>query len=82
MTYTWLKRIRGQATRCPSCTRMDWMCGDLEPVALLMRPNSPSHHPELKYGADAKAVLPVTCKYCGYVATYSVEHLEGLSPWE
>jgi predicted nucleic-acid-binding Zn-ribbon protein len=39
-------------------------------------------HPELEYGMDGKAVLPVTCQHCGYVATYSVKHLESVSPWE
>jgi len=31
---------------------------------------------------DGKAVLPVTCKHCGFVATFSTEHLENISPWE
>jgi hypothetical protein len=54
----------------------------LEPILMLVAPGTPVGHPELGGGMDGKAVLPVTCPYCAYVATYSVEHLENLSPWE
>lgn len=81
--YQWIKRIARVAPTCPSCRQADWVPTLLEPVALLINPDTPFDHPELKYGGmDGKPVLPVTCKHCGYVATYSVQHLENVSPWE
>lgn len=79
---SWLTRIQTLCPNCPSCRAPNWVPGGPEPVQLLISPNTPMDHPELKYGMDGKAVLPVTCHRCGYVATYSIEHLENISPWE
>jgi hypothetical protein len=51
-------------------------------MALLLNPDSPIGHPELGHNFDGKPVLPVTCQHCGFVAIYSVQHLENVSPWE
>jgi hypothetical protein len=49
------------APRCPSCARGEWGTGELEPVGLLVYPHTRHAHPELEFGMDGKAVLPVTC---------------------
>ena len=79
--YEWLKRIARFTPSCPACGQPDWVPTIPEPPRLLLDPNSPTGHPELPGGFDGKAVLPVTCKHCGYVATYSIEHLQKASPW-
>ena len=80
--YAWLKYIKEKQPSCLACGSYDWVPTILEPVRLLLDPHSPIGHPELQGGFEGKAVLPVTCKHCGYVATYSVQHLDNLSPWE
>jgi predicted nucleic-acid-binding Zn-ribbon protein len=78
----WLRRVQRLAGRCPSCRQAEWITDSLEPVLLLPRAGSPQGHPELEHGMDALSELPVTCRHCGYVAMYSVEHLRNVSPWE
>lgn len=79
----WMKRIRQRAKRCPSCREPNWiaLAAD-EPTVLLLNPDSPIGHEELDHNFDGKAVVPVTCQHCGFVATYSVQHLQNVSPWD
>jgi hypothetical protein len=80
---SWINRIRQRTKRCPSCHEPNWIAtGANEPMALLLNPDSPIGHPELGHNFDGKPVLPVTCQHCGFVAIYSVQHLENVSPWE
>jgi hypothetical protein len=79
----WIKRIRQRTRRCPSCPAATWIAaGANEPTAQLLDPDSPIGHPEHRHSFDGKLVVPVTCQHCGFVAIYSVQHLESVSPWE
>lgn len=78
--YAWLDRIRRQQPTCIACGGLDWAPTYIEPERYLIAAGTPFGHPELEGGMDAKAVLPVTCKHCGYVATYSVQHLQDAAP--
>jgi hypothetical protein len=78
-----MKRIRQRTKGCPSCHAPNWIAtGAGGPEALLLDPDSPIGHPELGHNFDGKLVVPVTCRNCGFVAIYSVQHLEDISPWE
>jgi hypothetical protein len=77
----WIKKVRAKVKACPACTGLDWARA-FDPVGILVAPNTPHDHPELPGGMDGKAVLPVECVHCGYVALFSVEHFQKTSPWE
>jgi hypothetical protein len=56
--------------------------GANEPTVVLPNPDSAVGHPELEHGFEGKPVIPVTCQHCGFVATYSIQNLKNVSPWE
>jgi ribosomal protein S27AE len=81
-TVSWHRRLRETARpNCPSCGAYDWLGSKFEPARIITSPGTPYDHPELPYGVEGIAVLPVTCPKCGFVAFYSVQHFETLDPW-
>ena len=66
---------------CPACGDADWAGGDFGPKLMLVAPDSPRDHPELKHGMDGVVVYPSVCGRCGFTALFSVERMDDRDPW-